>query len=98
MLTEEKILELLEEYGGDREIILLIEDKLNILEIPQDEEFLELLEEIYSYYMSSELISEQSCGYNKISVEEAITFLFNNKYLKDYEDFDSISHGSSYKN
>ena len=35
---------------------------------------------------------------NKISVEEAITFLFNNKYLKDYEDFDSISHGSSYKN
>lgn len=102
MLTEEKIAELITEYGGDREYLLLIEDKLNILGIPQDENYLELLEEVYSYYMSSKFIAIQNSRdingiinskmYNnmKISIDEAIINVFNNKFSKKYNGLDDI--------
>lgn len=109
MLNEETIVELLKEYGGDREDILLIEDRLNILGIPQDEKFLELLEEIYSYYMSSELIAIQSSinikgsvdselyDKIKISMDEAIINVFNNKFLENYNNFDDIANNMPFK-
>ena len=102
MLNEEIISELIKEYGGDREDILLIEDRLNILGIHQDEKFLDLLEEIYSYYMSSEFIAMQSSRgisgiiddevYDKIkiSIDEAIINVFRNKFSEDYKDFNDI--------
>lgn len=109
MLNEETITELLKEYGGDREDILLIEDRLNILGIAQDEKFLELLEEIYSYYISSEFIAIQSSinikesidselyHKTKISMDEAIINVFNNKFLENYNNFDDIANNMPFK-
>lgn len=109
MLNEEIISELLKEYGGGKEDILLIEGRLNTLGIPQDEGFLELLEEIYSYYMSSEFIAIQSGSdikerinsniYNKIkmSIDEAIINVFRNKFSEDYKTFDDIANNMPLK-
>lgn len=108
MLKEEKINELLDEYGGEREDIELIWNKLNILEIPEDEYFVELVEEIYSFYMSSELSAElHSMDFNgeldgeeydksKMSIEDAIVFVFNNKYGKEYNTFEELANGTPF--
>lgn len=108
MLKEEIINEILNEYGGEREDILFICDRLNELGIPQDEFFVELVEEIYSLYMSSELNAELHSKDNdgkldvekydelRMTIDDAIVCVFNDKLGKEYETFEQLANGTPF--